>query len=243
MTDKDIIEGLDESVRQRPGVMGGVEIVPSKLLSKSWYEELQDEDCVVQEGRRLPTLKGLQRLAREAGWNGSDTKILIGGDGRLVSATVTVAFEDGSVFSGSGDCNKNSTKPPFLHYPTAVAESRAMARALKVALGIFELTAEEIGFGEAFSSPGSSAKPSSQIDPAQVKAIQVALDRRKIDFLTAAQEVLNERADELTSLTDLTSKEGVEILTFLNGKKVDEPVCSDRSNRKEELKKKIAEGK
>jgi hypothetical protein len=246
MTEENEIDVSEEllATRERPGLMGGIEKVPSKLLSRDWNEELEDEDCVIQEGRRLPTLKGLQKLARQAGWNGSDSNIIIGGDGRLVSATVTVAFEDGSVFSGSGDCNKNNSKPPYSYYPTAVAESRAMARALKIALGIFELTAEEIGFGDALSGFSSSSGKAVKvkIDPAQIKAVEVALQRRKMDFITVAQEVLEERADELTSLADLTSKEGRDILSFLNSKSVEDNVATSRTARKKELKKQLEEG-
>lgn len=232
------------------GPMGTVETVVSRRLLTDWNEKLTDEHCIEKDGDLLPTLAGLQKLAREAGWIGSNTHtnhVSSKSGAGVFQCTVEVIFDDGTSWSGSADCNQLNTKKKFMSYPTAVSESRAMARALKVALGIFKLTAEEIGFSDdGFSSSPVTPETVGQtkIEPSQVKAIESALERRGMDFLDVAPNVLDyERVDEITSLHDLTTSEGSDILSYLNTKKPDEKPAADkkesRSSRKDQLKKVI----
>jgi len=62
------------------------------------------------------------------------------------SATVTVTYKfgDDSTFSCAGDCRKSTSKDGFDSYTTAMAETRASARALRFALGVDICSAEEI---------------------------------------------------------------------------------------------------
>lgn len=65
------------------------------------------------------------------------------------SATVTVTYKFGddekSVFWGAtADCRKSNSRGGFARYTTAMAETRASARALRFALGVEFCSAEEI---------------------------------------------------------------------------------------------------
>ena len=65
------------------------------------------------------------------------------------SATATVTYQFGDddrkmTWASSADCRKSNARGGFATYPTAMAETRASARALRFALGVEFCSAEEI---------------------------------------------------------------------------------------------------
>lgn len=211
----------------------------SNRKGTNWEEVLQDDELVSHEktGKPVVLLRGLQRLAREAGYNGSSmwlNHVDVGKMG-VFQCVYTAVFDDGTSWSGAGDCNAQNTNGDFLSFPTAVAESRAEARALKKALGITMLAAEELDL----SAP---VKPGGRIDPAVVRTIQTLLDRNGTDVATILRTVLpKERAEEAVELPALTVSEGQKILQYLNSPKSKRVSAKDaREKRKQELKQQVS---
>lgn len=90
----------------------------------------------------------LLRVAKAVlGIKGKNVQIVQAPDkGNEWSATVAVTykFSDDSTFSAAADCRKSSSKGGFDLYTTAMAETRASARALRFALGVDICSADEI---------------------------------------------------------------------------------------------------
>ena len=90
----------------------------------------------------------LLELAHERGLNKVATALVqapaeTNAQTAIVSAAVEMA--DGSCFSGLGDASPESVKRPLVPHLVRMAETRAKARALKDALGISAVSAEELG--------------------------------------------------------------------------------------------------
>jgi hypothetical protein len=221
----------------------------STLKDTNWEEELQDDERGIRRKGKdkleVVFLAGLQRLARKAGIveSSCDIQTHIAGEGFLVQAVYTARFEDGSVWSGAGDCTKKNTDPPFNLYPTAIAESRAEARCLKKALGIRLLANEEIGFHEGVDS--LEASPNKSIDPQVVKAIEVLCNSRNVDIVTVLHAAVNdkERANNIFQLTDLTVEEGRAAMAWLNDQSTKGAKRKPTAEEKRNARKKELEGR
>lgn len=177
-----------------------------------WMSKLTESDTVEKEGKKTVFLRALQRLAQEAGIKESEVKLdnILSADGTrmFVQAVYTARFEDGTSWVGCGDAHKSNTEAPFSNYLTSVAESRAEARCLRKALGIQILAAEEIG---------DAVDTLSKADPQQIRVINDLLSEKKMQLLDAVAKVIGEdRADRITGTQDLTNREAIKLIEFLN---------------------------
>jgi hypothetical protein len=201
----------------------------------NWEEKLEEGETFTKEGKKIVKLVGLQRLAwNEAGLVKSSCEIshIPGKNLGIVQCVYTAEFDDGTIWVGTGDCNELNTSSEFIAYPTAIAESRAESRCLKKALGIFLLTAEEIGFRNIDSLETS---PNTPIGEGVVKTIQKLCTDKDVDQVEVLENVVEDRdrAATIFELSQLTNEEGRRALEFLNSK-----TMSKRSARKAELKSK-----
>jgi hypothetical protein len=220
-------------------------ILQKPRYGTNWETELLAHDTAVKKdgGKEMKVvfLAGLQRLAQIAGLVESDCQILTPSD-QMVQAIYKAKFSDGTSWVGTADCNSNNTKGIFLHYPTAVAESRAEARCLRKALGIRLLSSEEVGFmTEGFGS--LEASPSAKADNQIIAAIQKLCETRNIDVALVLEEVIQDknRASSIFELSELTTEEAQRALAWLNDQKPrKKPMTAkeERDARKAELQSK-----
>lgn len=210
-----------------------------KRSDNNWVERLDTEEIIQGDnGKPMVLLSGLRRLARLAGMNGCSivlTSVPVGDRG-VIQCVYTATFDDGTSWAGSADVNKSNCEEPFSNYPTAVAESRAAARCLKVALGIPLLSAEEVGFDE---SPGP--RPTGKIDQQVVRLCETLINRKNLDPTSLFQNILTkERVEQVVELKDLTTTEGQAAVQWLNTtKSVPKKQKSDRDAKKVELKRQL----
>lgn len=202
-----------------------------------WDSKLTKDERGRMQGKDVVYLRGLRRLAELAGITVSQCVVLTP-DPKLVQAVYSVSFDDGTTWVGTGDCNTKNTPEPFVNYPTAVAESRAEARALKKALGIYLLAAEEIGF------ESLEAAPTKSIDASIVKAIETLCGSKGIDPVEVVEAVVTDkdRAMNISELGHLTSAEGQAAMAWLNeqsARKAKPTAASARADRKKELEGKL----
>lgn len=202
-----------------------------------WQAELAPEELGEENGKPVVYLRGLQRLAEEAGLVWSDCDIITPSP-NLVQCIYRVRFDDDFQCVGTGDCSAKNTDAPFVNYPTSVAESRAEARALKKALGIRMLAAEEVGMG----GGNMDAKPNKPVEESIVVAIDRLCEERGVDKIEVINHAVSDkaRASKIFELKQLTVVEGQKAMSFLNSKP---PVKkSARTKRKEELLKEKENG-
>jgi hypothetical protein len=208
----------------------------NKRTSKQWQDALEDGDTVTNYDSNKPCvlLRALQRLSQEAGIIESGPITLqhvTQGDYGIFQCVYEVKFDDGTTWRAAADCNKNSVDGKFANYPTAIAESRAEARALKKALGITMLAAEEIDL-----SASSEVTPTQKITSNIIAAIQSLIESNELDTLGVLEKVLPDRADSLNGLSDLTVAEGQSVMAHLNNlpkKKTAAKKTSSRASKKE----------
>lgn len=208
-----------------------------------WEAELQADELGQRKegGKAVPIvfLRGLQRLAEEAGLVKSQAEIITPSP-TMVQCIYTTIFEDGTEWVGTADCNAKNCDEPFRNYPTAVAESRAEARCLRKALGIRILSAEELNLEAGASIDASPTKP---VEGNIVAAITRLCDERGVDTVALIEQVVEDksRANSIFELKQLTTVEGQKAMSYLNSLppksqvKVVKKKTKSREERKQEL--------
>ncbi len=100
--------------------------------------------------------KGLLSLCHEEGLKRVVTRLLqfpSEENGRTAIVRSTVVTRKGT-FSGIGDANPQNTNKRIIPHLIRLAETRATARAMRLAVNIGEVSIEELGDDASFTSPG-----------------------------------------------------------------------------------------
>lgn len=137
-------EGMTQAVRHRgDSIPPWVANVTPFDPSKDFVKELKDEELKREGKRTFVYLKGLERLAKERGVLSAVCTRLeqLGTNG--VACTYSYSFMDGATYQGSADATTKNCEGKFRLYLTAMAESRAKARALRTAFGVTLCSVEE----------------------------------------------------------------------------------------------------
>ncbi len=189
----------------------------NKRTETDWEKELTPAEIITNDhGRQVVILKALQRLARQADIVKSYPQSLshaVAPDGTgLIQCIYLTEWPDGTVFGGAADVNRGNCNKDFLVYPTAVAESRAETRAIRKALGITMLGAEEIDMTEGFT--GITKLDTGKIDSQQI----VAIERLLIDTKTEPIDLFNAIAQnrDVLEIGELTATEAIAAMSYLN---------------------------
>lgn len=218
----------------------------SKRAETDWMEQIEDEEFIVLDGKKTVPLKVLSRLGDKADLVSMScvASHAVSDRGVVFYNTATVKFDDGTEWCGTADCHTGNCKPPFINYPTATAESRALARALKRGLGLHDILAtEEIDAGVGQAAFNTKGKADSQV----VKAIMRNMEAVGVDGMAVIEAVCTEdRAAVVCALDDLTITEAKAALKYLDelkskaGKKQPKASTKEaRDARKKELESKV----
>lgn len=125
----------------------------------------------------------------------------------IAAVTVTYYFKDGTSFSGSADASYKAHEAPFNLHLTAVAESKAEARAIRRALMITKVAKEEIG-GAVVGDPDTGP-----ITDTQLNMIRKVAKRKKLSQADVLKMV---KRTDLTDITQLTTAEGRKAAAAVN---------------------------
>ena len=108
-----------------------------------YNKDLKEDEFKYEKGRPFVYLKGLERLAKERGVTyARPTNVMqLGTSGVLI--TYEYSFQDGRSYAGTADATTKNCDGNFKLYLSAMAESRAKARALRTAFGITTCSVEE----------------------------------------------------------------------------------------------------
>jgi hypothetical protein len=159
------------------------------------------------------TYQQLLALAHDRGLHSILTEVIEVREGFAFFRAV-VTMEDGKVFTGHGDAATNNVKPAMVNCLPRMAETRAKARALRDAVNIGEVSAEELPDYEerpASAPPAAAARPRSVRQPAapqidangplsrdQANAIRNICDRKRVDADGTAREQFGVPVSELS---------------------------------------------
>lgn len=177
-------------------------------------KDLREDEFKYEKGRPFVYLHGLERLAKERGVRSArPTNVMqLGTNGVLVTYEYT--FRDGCSYAGTADATTKNCDGNFKLYLSAMAESRARARALRVAFSIKTCSVEEKSDMTIKEDPALGPIGDEQIHLIKLKAKEHSLG--KADLFS-----MLEVPSSASELKKLTKEEGLEIITALNkfGKK------------------------
>ena len=185
-------------------------------LNRGWFSRLKDDEIGKDEetGEDFVYFKGLSRLVEEAGKVSEEVthttfQVLTGSDNKyniITQVFVRVFFNDGTSWIGAADAHIANCRKYKVH-PTAMAETRALARAYRRALGIYTVSYEET------ASEEDEGLMTDAITGPQVKLIETQIKKNKLNF----NEVMRRITDrEVYKAQDLTYKEAQALIKLLN---------------------------
>lgn len=152
----------------------------------------EDELYIDEKENRYPTLNGMRRVTLNVLQNvfGNIIKsrpVNIHSNPPVSSyCTYEIEFENGAIFGASADACQENISGPYSIYPTAIAESRAEARAYRKVLLLKTASAEEIkGNEKAFNTVLESVKEyndEGDITQQQISIIETKCKSLKINL-------------------------------------------------------------
>jgi len=212
-----------EQVEQLRGMAGGAGMSPlvnikekSRVTGRKKFDpaydynkDLKDDEFKHEKGRPFVYLKGLERLAKERGVQyARPTNVMqLGTSGVLI--TYEYLFDDGRAYAGTADATTKNCDGNFKLYLSAMAESRAKARALRTAFGITTCSVEEKSNMTIAQDPELGPIGDEQIHLIKLKATELGIGKPDLFKMLEVPR-------KVTDLKKLTKEEALEILAALN---------------------------
>jgi len=174
-----------------------------------YNKDLKEDEFKYEKGKPFVYLKGLERLAKERGVTyARPTNVMqLGTSGVLI--TYEYSFDDGRSYAGTADATSKNCDGNFKLYLSAMAESRAKARALRTAFAITTCSVEEKSNMTVAMDIDLGPIGDEQIHLIKMKATELALGKNDLFKMLEVPR-------PLTDLKKLTKEEGLEIITTLN---------------------------
>mgnify|MGYP001579345909 CR=1 FL=1 len=216
---KDVSEQLGSVFGNIPVTVGscsGAVVLNNNITEKQDWSLLIDRQngvVLADNGNELILLKELLRLGHLRGILDVQSTIVQApnpNNGYSAASSVRVTFSDGKSFSGSADAFEANLDKDFSSYPTAIAESRALARALRFGLNITMCSVEEVS--SKTIKKAASATADGKISAAQRQCVEELCRRKNIELT----KVLSLGSRQVTNLDLLTIKEARDLITSLN---------------------------
>jgi len=231
----------------KPGSKRKPRVVNKKLdrkklaLSGDWYARLREEEIGHDDksGESFVYFRGLARLAEEAGKVSekiiSNTLQPLKKSGEyynmIAQVVVEVTFNDGTVWCGIADAHEGNCLK-YANHTSALAETRALARAYRRALNIHVVAFEE-------TSPVDEGVTTGKPENSQLALIRKLASKHDIKLIDVIRQVT--KREEVTTIEHLDYNEAQEAARYLNEKVGLEAAKKERKNErkkeKEEAKK------
>ena len=188
-----------------------------------WQTQLTDDEVGRDGSTEFEFLKGLRRLAKlkgivkEAHTFGATVVMKrpdTGADYPFVQMMYQVEFADGTVWTDVADAHTFNVQGVFSAYPTAMAATRAEARALRKALGISLVAKEELG-----ANTEDVAAMRNESTSAQERVIKNLMKTRKVNDASEIIAKVSAR-ENIFNIKELTFAEAQQAIQLLNKMKV-----------------------
>jgi hypothetical protein len=212
---------------------------PKKLDRKrlaqenGWYSQLKEDEIGRDEGtgEEFPYHHGLARLAALAGKVSERITFchldkIVYEDPRyynlIAQVVVEVIFDDNTTWTGAADAHYANCNE-FKAHPTATAETRALGRAYRRALGIRQIAFEE-------KSDVPEEEMTGEASNQQLSLIRKLCKDIDIELIDVIKKVTTR--DDVTSIDHFNKKEAEEALRLLNELKGDKVKKEKKDARK-----------
>lgn len=206
-------------------------------VNNEWYARLKEEEIGHDEksGEDFVYFRGLARLAEEAGKVSeriidSSLESMVSSDSKyykLISKVVVeVTFDDNTIWCGIADAHHGNCLK-YANHPSALAETRALARAYRRALGIHIVAFEETSTAEEGVMTG---EPTSS----QVSLIRTLAKKYDIKLIDVIKRVT--KRDEVTAIEHLNYDEAQEAARYLNNEVASEVAKKERKDERQKKK-------
>jgi hypothetical protein len=173
-----------------------------------YAQDISPDDIKTEDGRPFVFLRGLEKLAKARGITSAMCVHLTPfHDG--AQCTYMYSFADGAMYQGSADATTKNCDGNFKLYTTAMAESRAKARALRTAFSISMCSVEEKSSIQIAEDPELGPIQGHQLAVIKSLALANNLDR---DGVLAMLELPR----KVAKMDELTNGEGLELINKLN---------------------------
>jgi hypothetical protein len=178
-----------------------------------------------------PTVGGLRRVAEyllgEIVSGISDVVQVPTNPDNRATVIHTITFEGGRQFSGAADSYWGNTDKPYGMFPTAIAETRAEARALRRALKLKNIvSSDELTKNPSEKSGENTSAVNTPIEPindTQINCVNVLCGRNNINV----QNVVQKHFDNINNIRDLNREQGASLIQTLSGLQQDRTKITD----------------
>lgn len=193
--------------------------------STEWEEYVMQQFSPKELFNGNPTVNGLRRVAAKlfGGIHTSrPTSVFpatdVNGPGRA-TVVYEVIFGNGFVFQGTGDCWHGNADDKFAVFPVAMAETRAEARALRKALCISKVAAEELTSKDTASICSNYVESTAvndwqleSINSSQVLTLMKLCERLGIDL----DKFINSGSKQYSTINDVSRETASKMIVELN---------------------------
>ena len=196
------------------------------ITDSAWHDyvmgQFSEEETVEDphSGQKVPTLPGLRRVTEllVGQVTGNEVTLLaqpseFNGRAYVVGCSLTIKGETGSiVVQALADAHWKNADPPYNKYLSAIAESRAEARAFRKALKIRTVSAEELSNVAENQTESDEWEPSANLARSQEAIINKLCQQMDID----AWAFLNSGSDKYPAVKDVTYSAAQRMIQQLN---------------------------
>lgn len=186
-------------------------------LNGEWYKRLREDEIGRDEksGESFVYFRGLARLVEEAGKISekiisNSLQPIIKSDNKyynmIAQVVVEVGFDDGTVWCGIADAHDGNCLK-YANHTSALAETRALARAYRRALNIHVVAFEE-------TSPVAEGVLTGKPENSQLSLIRKLASKYNIKLIEVIKNVT--KREEVTTIEHLDYNEAQEAARFLN---------------------------
>lgn len=141
----DSSESLPEPKKEFKSVYGEGARDPEVPKSKTDIDDIPEEYIKELQGKKFITHQGLLWLAHKKGIGSIHTEMLTAALSEVVIFKATVTMKDGGTYVGHGDADKNNVNGNIAVHKIRMAETRAINRALRLAVNCGMTSSDELG--------------------------------------------------------------------------------------------------
>ena len=137
-------ESINRNAKESPREVVKKKVVEIEEEKKERYKNIEPRFIINLQGKDFILFEGLLDIAHKKGIKSIVTE-MIENTNEVTIFKAEVTMEDGSIYTGFGDTTPNNVNKLILVHKIRMAETRAVARALRFATNVGLCSLEELG--------------------------------------------------------------------------------------------------